>query len=280
MRSDERQRRRLKACVGSSESVRPRDRWRLRLAAELAHRPEYDRLTTGEWRALLRRRRVTSSNHDTVLSLDWPHYCGGATTGCGGESGWCYTFQGRQVGTLHDRHAAMVDSLARGHPEVFADAVASEVGRAVASGLLPYPNLRYSGSGEVASAHIPALKEVARREVRLWGFTRNLPLAEELRRIGASVIVSCDATSPEGFLEAALAGGFRIAYSSTGIEDPPPCDALVTFPVHRVGRVHEVVDHPSICPKVMEEFLYERRAAATCQNVCQRCHDVTRALLR
>jgi hypothetical protein len=97
--------------------------------------------------------------------------------------------------------------------------------------------------------------------------------------IGASVIVSCDASSPDGFVEEASGSGFRLAYSSTGVADSPPADAFVTFPVHRVGRVHEVVDHPSICPKVMSEFLYDHREAGTCQHVCRRCHDAVDALV-
>src|SRR5262245_55962925 len=84
------------------------NRWRKRLAKELAFRAEFERLDSAAWKSLLATRSVTSTNHDTVLSLDWPHYCAYATVACGGPNGWCYTFQGRQTSQLHNRHAAMV----------------------------------------------------------------------------------------------------------------------------------------------------------------------------
>ena len=171
-------------------------RWRKRLAKELAFRQEFEHLDQAGWKLLLATRSVTSKNHDTVLSLDWPHYCAFATEACGGPEGWCYTFQGNQASMLHNRHAAMVDALASKHPTIFGEAVAREVGKAVDNGLLPYPNLRFAGSGEVVDAYVPALQEVLRRGIRLWGFTRNIRLARRLREIGAAVIVSCDRDQP------------------------------------------------------------------------------------
>src|SRR5208283_5819688 len=94
-------------------------RWRLRLDKELAFRDEFSGLSEVEWSVLLKTRHVTSSNNDTVLSLDWPHFCANATPACGGPNGWCYTFQGNQAGKLHNRHAAMVDVLARNFPDIF-----------------------------------------------------------------------------------------------------------------------------------------------------------------
>src|SRR5438552_4629288 len=124
-------------------------RWRQRLDKELAFRRDFSAMDESAWRELLKTRRVTSSNHDTVLSLDWPHFCAYSTRACGGTEGWCYTFQGNQASKLHNRHAAMVDVLARKFPWLFGESVAGEVHAAVAEGLLPYPNLRYGGSGEV-----------------------------------------------------------------------------------------------------------------------------------
>jgi hypothetical protein len=247
-------------------------RWRQRLKKELAFRPAFEDLDQKAWEQLLRKRRITSTNHDTVLSLDWPHFCSHATPACGGREGWCYTFQGNQATKLHNRHVAMVDVLARRFPRLFAERVESEVRQTVADGLMKYANLRYSGSGEVVEAHVTALEQIALRGVSLWGFTRSLRLAQELRKIGASVIISCDRSSPEGFAECAMAAGFALAYSSMGVEDHPHPKALVTFPVHRGGRVREVVDTPSLCPKVVAEFLHGCRPAASCQLICTRCH--------
>lgn len=248
-------------------------RWRQRLDKELAFRPEFAGLDEPAWRALLKTRRVASSNNDTVLSLDWPHYCAHATPACGGPQGWCYTFQGNQAGKLHNRHAAMVDVLARNFPALFAAQVTAEVNAAVKAGLMPYPNLRYSGSGEVVEAYVPALRGVHDRGVRLWGFTRNLRLARVLRDMGAGVIVSCDKSSPPDFVEEARTAGFPLGYSSNGVDDFPPEGTVVAFPVHRVGRVREVVDSPAVCPKVLADFLDDCRPEASCQLICHRCHN-------
>jgi hypothetical protein len=253
-------------------SVTQEPRWRQRLSKELSFRQDFEDLDEAAWRKLLKTRRVTSRNHDTVLALDWPHFCAHATEGCGGPKGWCYTFQGNQAGKLHNRHVAMVDVLARKYPGIFADRVSAEVHDAVENGLMPYPNLRYSGSGEVTEAYISALREVCLRGVHLWGFTRNLRLAHELRQMGAGVIISCDKTTPPGVIQKASAGSFALAYSSSGVSDTPPEGTVVTFPVHRVGRVREVVDSPSLCPKVLADFLHDSRPSASCQVVCRRCH--------
>lgn len=247
-------------------------RWRNRLEKELIFCPEFESLDANGWEKLLRTRSVTSQNHDTVLSLDWPHYCAHATEACGGPEGWCYTFQGRQAGRLHNRHAAMVDTLARREPALFARHVQAEVEKAVAKGDMSYPNLRVSGSGELIEAHVPALLEVARAGVWLWGFTRNLRVADRLRRHGISIIVSCDRSSSPQFLQKAREMGFPLGYSSAGVSDRPPEGTLVTFPVHRVGRVREVVDSPSLCPKVLADFFHDSRPEAYCQKGCSRCH--------
>lgn len=247
-------------------------RWRARLEKELNYSVEFDTLDAEGWVALLRVRSITSRNHDTVLSLDWPHYCAHSTPACGGPQGWCYTFQGNQASAAHNRHAAMIDRLAVRHPLLFARAVHREVEKAVRIGELSYPNLRLAGSGETIRAYVPALAEIVRLGVRLWGFTRDLQLAERLREVGVAIIASCDKTSPFGFVEHAEASGVPIAYTSEGVEDLPPAGTLVTFPLHRVGRVREVVDVPSLCPKVLADFLHDSRPQAFCQRYCQRCH--------
>ena len=154
-----------------------------------------------------------------------------------------------------------------------ANSLRRKIQKAVDVGSLSYPNLRFSGSGEVTEAHMAALAEVSRRGIRLWGFTRSLRLAGRLREIGASVIVSCDATSPPRLSEEARREGFPLAYSSSGVADAPPDGTLVTFaPVHRIGRVREVVDAPSLCPKVLTDFFEDHRPEGFCQRFCQRCH--------
>jgi hypothetical protein len=247
-------------------------RWKKRLEKERAHFSEFELLNEDEWKRLLKQRRITSSNQDTVIALDWPHYCAQSTNACGGEKGWCYTFQGNQATKLHDRHVAMVDTLARKHPKLFAEKVTEEVTESVVADQIAYPNLRYSGSGEVAEAHLTALSYIAGFDIHLWGFTRNIGLAEKLRGIGAGVIISCDQTSKHGFSDQAIAEGFPIAYSSEGVSDMPPIGTLVTFPVHRGGRVHEVVDVSTLCPKVVSDFVNDSRQNGTCQKVCNRCH--------
>ena len=247
-------------------------RWRKRLDKELAHRQEFESLSTQGWENLVRGRSVTSRNHDTVLSLDWPHFCAHATEACGGPDGWCYTFQGKQAGRLHNRHAAMVDLLARREPVLFARTVHREVQKAAARGEIAYPNLRVSGSGEMVGAHIPALLEVARLGVWLWGFTRNLRVAAQLRDQGVAIIYSCDRTTSAQAVSEARTMGVPLGYSSAGVTDHPPDGTLVTFPVHRVGRVREVVDTPSLCPKVLSDFFDDARPEAYCQRICGRCH--------
>lgn len=250
----------------------PPPRWKQRLSKELAFRSDFTDLDEAAWRILLKKRRVASSNNDTVLALDWPHFCNHSTPACGGAQGWCYTFQGNQAGKLHNRHAAMVDVLARGFPKLFAEQISSEVMAAVETGLMTYPNLRYSGSGEVVEAYLPALQEVHDRGIQLWGFTRSLRLGAKLRDMGAGVVISCDNTSPAGFIEQARKMGFSLGYTSNGVEDVPPNGSVVTFPVHRVGRVREVVDSESVCPKVLADFLDDCRPKASCQLICTRCH--------
>lgn len=250
-------------------------RWSRRLEKELAFRPEFTDLDEQAWRRLLKKRRIASTNHDTVLSLDWPHFCHHATSACGGVNGWCYTFQGNQAGRLHNRHAAMVDVLARQWPRLFAEVVADEVAVAVKNGQLPYPNIRYSGSGELVDAYLPALSALQGRGVHLWGFTRSLDIARSLRSFGAGVIISCDRTSPPELASVALREGFAIGYTSADVDDMPPKGSVVTFPIHRVGRVREVVASDTTCPKVVADFLHDSRPKGSCQWVCRRCHQPT-----
>lgn len=256
--------------VGNAKVETPR--WKKRLDKERAFINEFDDLEKEDWLELLKKRRVTSSNHDTYLSIDWPHYCSHATEACGGINGWCYTFQGRQATDLHNRHAAMVDVLARKFPGVFGEKVAEEVGKAESAGQIPYKNIRFSGSGEMTDKHVEAVRQVVLQGVHAWGFSRSLKVAAQLRELGAFVIISYDATSPKQFVQEAVAEEFPLAYSSSGVADIPPEKTLVTFPVHKVGRVHEVADVASLCPKVLSEFFHDERQHSFCQKHCRRCH--------
>lgn len=247
-------------------------KWRRMLDRELAQRSNFERLSVDEWRRLLRARSVTSTNHDTVLSLDWPHYCVAASVACGGASGYCYTFTGLLAGNGHIRKVAMVDVLAMRFPELFAETVIAEVDRAVGAGALPYRNLRYSGSGELTIKHINALALVAEGGVHLWGFTKSIEVAKALHEAGIAVIVSYDRSTPRPLIASANKEGLPLAYSSDGVEDIPPSESVVVFPIHRSGRIQEVADVPRLCPKVVHEYLNQERPAGTCQTVCQRCH--------
>jgi hypothetical protein len=170
----------------------------------------------------------------------------------------------------------MVDELARSHPSLFAASVTGEVQNAVAQGILNYPNLRYSGSGEMTRAHLPALKRVAENGIHLWGFTRQLDLVEPIWAIGASALFSCDRSTPTSAMDKARAIGVGLAYTSSHVEDVPPPEAVVVFPLHRGGRVKEVVDSDSLCPKVLEDFMYDQRSERFCQEKCHRCHGLNR----
>lgn len=248
-------------------------RWRRRLNVELSVEQRLDAALSDDGLRARLQRGVLSSNHDTVVSLDWPHYCSFATEGCGGERGWCYTLSGHHVTDAHAEKVAINDLGARRCPRALAEQAELEVRALVRTGSLPYPNLRFSGSGEVQPHHIPVLHLIVDRGVRLWGFTRSAQTAVALRDIGAAAIFSCDSTTPPDRMEEAKKLGVPLAYSSRGVSDPPPNDALVTFPVHVSGRVLEAIDHASLCPKVVEEFLNGVRRSGWCQTRCKRCHQ-------
>lgn len=247
-------------------------KWRGRLAVERTFIDEYEELSDEALSRLAESTDPLSSNHDTVLSVDWPHFCSFATDACGGKRGWCYTFAGFHVTPAQARKVALNDVLARRVPAAFAERVAHCVREHVRRQRLPYENLRFSGSGEITVAHVPALQAIAVRGVRLWGFTKNPHVAEALTSMDIAVLFSCDHTTNPAHIERVRAFGLPIAYSSKGIEDVPPPGTLVTFPVHVSGRVTEVVDHPSVCPKVVEEFVHGTRTPAWCQERCQKCH--------
>lgn len=247
-------------------------KWANRLRAELAYREEFEGLSKETWKVLLRRERITSSNHDTVLSLDFPHYCIGATSGCGGPRGWCYTFQGPLAGKGHHRRVALVDQASKECPDTLAEAIDEEVTTAVREGLISYPNLRFSGSGEAAEHHIALLGNLSTRGIKVWGFSRNLSVAKMLRKQGVFVQISTDRTTPRDFVAKALEAGFSLAYSSTDVSDLPFDGTRVVFPLHRSGHVREVVDTPNLCPKVVEEFFQQARRPGYCQALCHKCH--------
>lgn len=254
-----------------TKNIEPK--WKLRLKKELICKQYFKNFNYEDWLIYLKGKKVTSSNYDTILALDWPHYCSHSTEGCGGKNGWCYTFQGNQVGKHHDKHVAMVDSLARDQPELFGDVVYSEIMDFVKKNKIPYPNLRYSGSGEVIPAYLNALHELVKRGVKLWGFSRDVKLALKMRKLGISVIISCDRTSSKELFKDAKNNDLPMAYTSMGVDDYPPKKAFVTFPVHRIGKVKEVVNTDSICPKVLSDFLEDSRPRGSCQLICRKCHS-------
>lgn len=155
---------------------------------------------------------------------------------------------------------------------MFAELVAAEVKQLVVDQKLPYANLRYSGSGELTRAHVPALTLVQAEGIQLWGFSRTLSVAAKLQLLGIPVIFSCDATTDGRELAFARSMSLPLAYTSMSAMDQPPEGTVVTFPVHRGGRVREVIDTSSLCPKVVADFMEDARQPATCQSRCHRCH--------
>jgi len=247
-------------------------KWKERLSVELHFQSALKGLTATELEAIVRARGILSSNYDTVVSIDWPHYCVHATEGCGGARGWCYTFAGNHAMPDHARKVALVDIVATKHPELFASQVAVEVDALTGKGKLSYRNVRYSGTGEAHLRHLKALELTAKQGIRLWGFTRNLAFARRLRALGIASLISCDKTTPADIVSEAGRAGFGLAYTSVSVVDLPPAGTVVTFPLHTSGRVREVVDDSSLCPKVVEEYLTGTRRSGWCQTRCQRCH--------
>jgi hypothetical protein len=247
-------------------------KWQKKLKREIKYANKFHKLNENDWLVLLKKKPILSQNHDTVLAIDWPHYCYDASEGCGGQNGWCYTFQGFQANKAHDEKVAMVDVLAQKHPGLFAEFCKREVFEAVDKGRIPYPNIRVSGSGEIVFSHIPALLALIKAEIKLWGFTRNFKIGAILKKAGASILYSCDQTTPKIKVIAALNSGLPLAYTSRNVSDFPPKGTLVTFPLHRGGAVTEVLDHSSTCPKIIREFFEQKRDPGICQNYCTRCH--------
>jgi len=247
--------------------------WRVRLAAEMAAGSHLPDLSPVALHKLVLQTSLTSKNHDTGISLDFPHFCSGATSACGGKDGWCYTFSGNLASAGHDRKVALVDFIATRHPAMFAEKVTAEVKAAVHKGVLTYPNLRYAGSGEVALKHLPSLKLLKANGIQLWGFTKRIEIARALRSANISVIFSLDRTSPGSLVELIGKENFPSSYVSHDIGDQPASHPFVTFPLHIQGQVHEVVDAPNLCPKVLAEFFEGHRPSGTCQTTCTRCHN-------
>lgn len=266
--------RQISALKNRAHEIKMIPKWVRMLKRELRERACYEGMSFSEWNLLLQKRNVTSLNHDTVLSLDWPHYCTESSEACGGPNGWCYTFLGPQASRYHIRKVAMVDVLAVEFPELFAENVVDEVLRAMKKGLILDPNIRYSGSGELRQEHVRALSLVREKGLSLWGFTRNITIAEALRRSDIAVIYSYDKYTPSNKVMDARNKGFRLAYTSLGVDDFPPVPSFVVFPLHRSGNVPEVVDAVNLCPKVVNEYFCHKRSVGTCQTLCKRCHEL------
>lgn len=247
-------------------------KWMARLEKELAHKSKFDNLSHQDWLSILRTRKVCSTNFDTGLCLDFPHYCSDATSGCGGEHGWCYTFQGRQSSASHNEKVMLVDQLAISHPSLFGDAVAGEVMAACRTKILPYPNIRVSGSGEINERHLDALEAVYSHGIHIWGFTKRLKLWEMLAQRGIELIFSVDCTTSLDILAKARKLGARLSYTSLNVSDVSPEGTIVTFPLHRGGKVREVVKDTVLCPKVLEDYFDGQRRPTWCQTRCHRCH--------
>jgi hypothetical protein len=248
-------------------------KWRERLAKEIHKRKKYLRLSDHELRELIVRRTILSSNYDTKISLDFPHFCTGASLGCGGPQGWCYTFQGALARDAHHNKVAFNDAACLRLPEEFAVKVFTEISSAVAAGALKYPNLRFNGSGEATGHHVPVLRRLVELGVQVWGFSKNIQLLSTLREAGVSVMYSYDKTTSSEDVNKAVSDKFSLAYTSVGVKDFPLKGAKVVFPLHRSGHIKEVVESDALCPKVVDEYLNQTRSPDYCQSKCNRCHN-------
>jgi len=257
----------------SKEGTRTSAKWQRLLKREIAHSQSLKHLSRDEVLDRVKKQGILSTNFDTVISLDFPHYCVGATEGCGGSKGWCYTFQGFQSLSAHSSKVGFVDYCIRTYPDIVVNSVVEEVQEFVKKGQLPYPNLRFSGSGEVTAIHIDLLTEIKQRGVQLWGFSRNIKVASALKSVGIHVIFSCDHTTPSNVVAQANNFQLPLAYTSCNVQDFPIYDVTVVFPLHRGGRVQQVADHAKNCPKVVAEYFEHSRNQASCQNLCRRCHE-------
>jgi hypothetical protein len=247
-------------------------KWKVKLHEELSYGAGFAHLSDEELLSLLDTKDILSANHDTRIALDFPHYCSSATKGCGGDNGWCYTFGGHQASKAHSRKVALIDVCAKRLPNALAEKISNELFVYLEKGLIQYPNLRFSGSGELAKHHLDLIEILISKKINLWGFSKNLKLASSLRALGSQVLISIDKTTDARFVEKAIRLGFLIAYTSIGVDDYPPANTLVTFPLHRGGKVKEVVDVSSLCPKVVEEYFHGKRNSGYCQDICNRCH--------
>jgi hypothetical protein len=129
--------------------------------------------------------------------------------------------------------------------------------------------VRLCGSGDMTLDHVPAVLKLAEAcpETIFWGFTRRREVAEAIngRYVNLSVIVTFDATSPEGELRG-YAG--PLAFGPRMPRDIVPDDPriVVVFPEHHAGRtIANVPEHPKDCPATRG---MNRRHA--CQR-CRRC---------
>ena len=255
---------------------RNHNKWKRYLIKELQYERKFRYLNINRLEKIIKRTGLLSKNHDTFLSLDWPHYCKYATDGCGGKNGWCYTFFGNQATQTKLQKVALVDFISTKYPEYFAEKVEKELSVFINKGKIRYKNIRFSGYGEINKKHLKALHLLASKDIRMWGFTKNPWIIKTLLDLGIYVLFSCDKTTPSAYMDFILKSGIDIAYTSSGINDRPPLNTKVTFPVHISGNVKEVIDHESLCPKVVEEFLTKQRQNYWCQLRCQRCHGSNR----
>jgi hypothetical protein len=250
-------------------------KWRKRLKLEQSYIKHFEEFSEEDLIDKANSTSFLSSNHDTVVSLDWPHFCYFATEACGGVSGWCYTLTGINMTDSQAKKSALTDVVARRYPNIFAERVESELRLHIKRKTIKYLNLRYSGAGELHPDHLNAILAIKTKGINLWGFTKNPKLALILIENNISVLYSCDLTTSRNQIEWARNNNIPLAYSSDGIHDIPPENTFVTFPIHVSGRVSELVDHNTLCPKVVEEFLNGDRTPAWCQQRCKRCHNAT-----
>jgi len=198
---------------------------------------------------------ILSTNRKTAVSINLPVRNCKPTRRCAAA---CYACEGPIAWKNSIRKALAVDAALR---------------KGEIEGLVwecrMLQGVRLCGSGDMTLDHVPAVIRLAEAcpDTTFWGFTRRREVAEAINggHVNLSVIVTFDATSPEGELR-----GYEgpAAFGPRTSRDIVPDDQriMVVFPEHHAGRtIANVPEHPKDCPATRG---MNRRHA--CQR-CRRC---------
>jgi len=203
---------------------------------------------------------ILSSNHKTAVSINLPVRNCRPTRRCMAA---CYACEGPISWRNSIRKALEVDAALR---------------KGEIEGLIwecrMLQGVRLCGSGDMTLDHVPAVLKLAEAcpDTTFWGFTRRREVAEAVngRQANLTLIVTFDATSPEGGLQ-----GYEgpLAFGPRTPRDKVPDDKriMVVFPEHHAGHtIPNVPAHPKDCPAT--RGMDRRHACQRCRR-CWRPHD-------